>query len=281
MPRIKTFRGMRQIKIGEPAQAQEEVVESAPEIKPVAFDWGNVTAKQTTYGGPDGYSDSSKLSAYAPALAAVAKAKGRVSDSKTEGGVSTQLQDMYGKSGPYTQGENLLDTQIAMTGEGKNLLEQSQNKWGQLDSWLKGSELSAQAKIQGAKDNVTNVNKQWENAGKAAQDKAIATNKYFADADNKRIEEENKKLAQDKIAKDKVAAREKAVKDKANEAMQSTAKAMNVMEQRKQYVKDKKSGAIKDGYLWTQSDYDHYMATGETPNKKQVNKYLAENGGII
>ena len=110
--------------------------------------------------------------------------------SNTGSGLSTQLNQIYGRPS-YTSGENALDSAVARSGKGADTLAASQKKWGGISGMLSGAQEHAQGDIVGAQAQNANVNAQWAQAAKDAQTQVDSTNytygraaKDYTDAQN-------------------------------------------------------------------------------------------------
>ena len=111
--------------------------------------------------------------------------------SNTGSGLSTQLNQIYGRPS-YTSGENALDSAVSRSGKGADTLAASQKKWGGISGMLSGAKEHAQGDIVGARAQTENVNTQWAQAAKAAQDNAAATNASYGKANQAYIDNKNK-----------------------------------------------------------------------------------------
>jgi len=126
------------------------------------------------FGGGDMINGFADVKSYQPAQDAATKLGQRLGANKTESGLTEQFKG--------TPGEQRLSTALAMQGPGRNIIQDTQSKWGQVNDWLNKSQTGVQKQIVAGKENAA----KWENAAQLSRDKAGETNKYFADLATKR-----------------------------------------------------------------------------------------------
>lgn len=260
-----------------PNQAAKDEAAKTGQAPTVSF---TKTAPDSTYKGPAGFSEDPR---YVKAQQSTQNAQDQVSSMGTFSGLQNALGSTYGYGAKAKPGVAKLDAALTKFGSGAKPLQQGIDKWSGIGDYLGGWAQKGQQAIDAAKNQAKTVSDQWATAQTNAQNNAAATNKIYGDiAGIKRGEDQ--KAAEWKAGE---AAREaeRQRQGKENEAWGKQyldnidkAKENDIMEQRKAQIAQWKRKGTGDGYIWLESDYDHYLKTGEGPHEKQFRQAADEKG---
>lgn len=243
------------------------------------------TAPASSYTGPTSFADD-KTGTYQRAQGSAEKVRDSAKTLGTTEGLQTALGQKYGY-GSGAPGVGRLDTAITKYGGGGGkIVEDASKKWQGIGNYLQGTEQKVGSQIEAAKNQAKSVSDQWAAAQTAATNNAKTTNSIYSgliDAKKKADKE-----AYDKKVKEEAEAAERQRQGAENQAWGKKylddidrAKENSEIEQRKAQVSQWRRKGTGDGYLWTESDFDHYIKTGEGPQAKQYREASEEGGGYI
>lgn len=235
-----------------PTEKAKQDISKGSQAPTVGF---TATLPDSSYKGPTGYSDD-KSGLYQKAQQDVSAIKDKISSLGTFGGLQSWFNKNYGGS----PGTSKLDAALTRSSGGKTLDDGMKN-WSNIGNYLGGWEQKNQQSIKNAQNQAKSISDQWTAAQTAAQNNAANTNKNYSG-----LVEDKKKS--DKIAEDaRIEEKKKRVSDsKANEKWGSDwlNKQNN---ERKNWIGNLQPGGLRDGWLWSQSDIEKYLITGQKPNR--------------